>query len=73
MRKKALTYHIHRMRPKNRKRKRRRKRTRAYTLMKSPKYVFRAKLVHWEIVVYAKFVALKANGSVHCVQLMKKV
>lgn len=72
-RRKALTYHIHPMRPKNLKRRKRKKRTRAFTLMKSPKYVFLAKLVHWETVVYAKFVASKANGSVHCVQLMKKV
>lgn len=61
------------MRPKNLKRRKRKKRTRAFTLMKSPKYAFLAKLVHWETVVYAKFVASKANGSVHCVQLMKKV
>lgn len=73
MRKKALTYHMRRMRSKNMKKNRRKKRMKPFTLMKSPKYVFPAKLVHWEIVVYAKYVASKANGSVHCVQLMKKV
>lgn len=73
MRKKALTYRMRRKRSKSLRKKRRKKKTKPFTLMKSPKYVFPAKLVHWEIVAYAKFVASKANGSVHCVQLMKKV
>lgn len=57
----------------SRKKKKSPKKMKASTLMRLPKYVFLAKLVLWEIVVYAKYDASKANGLARCAPLMKRV